>query len=221
MNRVYAVDLGRMDYLEVLEIQKKLERKVALEGEVGYLLISESDPVITVGRASEKDEVIYSEETLRAMGIKRYSVERGGRVTLHGPGQIIGYPIINLENYKRDLHWYLSTLEDVVGEALDEIGVENHRSHGKTGVWTEGGKICAIGVKVKRWVTTHGFALNHTIDLDLFKGINPCGLMEYGVARIEDYREQIERQVIVDALWRSFQRSFQCELIIGQAKDLL
>lgn len=221
MNKVYAVDLGRMDYLEVLEIQEKLERRVALGGEEGYLLISESEPVITVGRASEEDEVIYSEETLRAMGIKRYSVERGGRVTLHGPGQIVGYPIINLENYKKDLHWYLSSLEEIVGEALDEIGLENQRVQGKTGVWTEGGKICAIGVKVRRWVTTHGFALNHTIDLELFKGINPCGLMEYGVARIEDYRSQVEREAVIDALCRSFQRRFQCELIIGQAKDLL
>ncbi len=221
MNRVYAVDLGRMDYLEVLEIQEKLERKVALGREAGYLLISESDPVITVGRASEEDEVIYSKETLKAMGIKRYSVERGGRVTLHGPGQIVGYPIINLENYKKDLHWYLSSLEEVVGEALDEIGVENHRVPGKTGVWTEAGKICAIGVKVRRWATTHGFALNHTIDLDLFKGINPCGLMEYGVARIEDYRSRVERKAVIDALCRSFQRRFQCELIIGRAKDLL
>lgn len=221
MNKIYAVDLGRMDYLEVLEIQKKLEKEVAIKGEIGYLLISESDPVITVGRASEEKEIMYSEEGLRAMGIKKYPVERGGRVTLHGPGQIVGYPIVNLENYKKDLHWYLSTLEGVVGEALDEIGIANHRSSGRTGVWTESGKICAIGVKVRRWVTTHGFALNHTIDLDLFKGINPCGLMEYGVARIEDYRGDIDRGEVVDALYRSFQRRFQCELIKAKVNALL
>ena len=221
MNRIFAVDLGRMDYLEVLEIQKKLEKKAAQRGDIGYLLISESDPVITVGRASEEKEIIYSEEGLRSMGIKKYSVERGGRVTLHGPGQIIGYLVVNLENYKKDLHWYLSTLEEVVGDALDEIGVKNHRSPGKTGVWTESGKVCAIGVKVKRWVTSHGFALNHTIDLDLFKGINPCGLMEYGVAKVEDYRGEVHRGEVVDALYRSFQRKFQCELIKTSVNDLL
>ncbi len=221
MNKVYAVDLGRMDYLKVLEIQEKLEKEVAVKGEIGYLLISESDPVITVGRASEEEEIIYSEEGLRARGIKKYPVERGGKVTLHGPGQIVGYPIVNLGNYRKDLHWYLSALEEVVGEALDEIGVENHRTSGRTGVWTESGKICAIGVRVRKWVTTHGFALNHTIDLDLFNGINPCGLMEHGVARIEDYRGHIDREEVVDALYMSFQKRFQCELIKTRGNDLL
>lgn len=221
MNKIYAVDLGKTEYLEVLKIQEKLEKKVVARGEVGYLLISETDPVITTGRSSDEDEILYTEERLRSMEIKKYPVERGGRVTLHGPGQIIGYLIINLENYKKDLHWYLSSVEDVIGGALDELEIESYKSKGRTGVWTRRGKVCAIGVKVRRWVTSHGFALNHTIDLDLFKAINPCGLMEYGVSKIDDYRQGIERKVVVEAVYRSFQKSFECELIKTEVNNLL
>lgn len=219
MERIYAVDLGRRDYIEVLEIQKILEERA--ERETGYLLISENDPVITVGRSAGEDEVLYSPERLEALGIKRYDTERGGRVTLHGPGQIVGYPILNLEGLKKDLHWYLSSLENIVGRVLERLGIENFRSPGKTGVWTPQGKVCAIGVKVKRWITTHGFALNHTIDLDLFKSINPCGLMGYGLTRIEDHRKGVERERIVEEIYRSVEEEFSCRVERREIEDIL
>lgn len=221
MNTIYVMDLGRMEYGEVLEIQEQLEKRVVEDKREGYLLISENPPVITVGRSAEEDEVIYSDERLKSLGISKYTTERGGRVTLHGPGQIVGYPIINLESYKKDLHWYLAALEDVVGETLLKLGIENYRSKGKTGVWTRKGKICAIGVRVKRWVTTHGFALNHTIDLNLFNSINPCGLKEYGLAKIEDYVGDTERKEVLQAIYSSFENGFQCTVEEVKVEDIL
>lgn len=220
MKKVYMIDLGNKDYLEVLKIQEDLEKRAAENKEVGYLLISENDPVITVGRSAGADEVLYSDIRLKQMGISKYSTDRGGRVTLHGPGQIVGYPIINLENYKKDLHWYLETLEDVIGGVLSEVDIDNFKVEGKTGVWTEEGKICAIGVKVKRWVTTHGFALNHSIDLELFDSINPCGLKEDGVAKIESFDSSVKRDDLIKKIYINFRDRFSCELIKKNANDL-
>jgi len=221
MNTIYVVDLGRREYDEVLEIQGRLEKRVVEDKKKGYLLISENPPVITVGRSAEDNEVIYSDERLKSLGISKYTTERGGRVTLHGPGQVVGYPIINLESYKKDLHWYLTALEDVVGETLMKLGVETFKSQGKTGVWTKRGKICAMGVKVKRWVTTHGFALNHTIDLNLFNSINPCGLKEDGLAKIEDYMEGIERKEVLQSIYSSFEEGFQCTVKEVEIEEIL
>lgn len=220
MKKVYMVDLGVRDYLEVLKIQKELEKRVVENKEIGYLLISENKPVITIGRSAKVDEVLYSDTRLKQLGISKYDTDRGGRVTLHGPGQIVGYPIINLENYKKDLHWYLKTLEEVIGGVLLEVGIDNFKIEGKTGVWTEKGKICAIGVKVKRWVTTHGFALNHTIDLGLFDSINPCGLKEDGLAKVEDYDNQVRRDDLIKKISEKFQKDFNCKVIKKNTNDL-
>ena len=220
MKKIYAIDLGSRDYLEVLKIQEKLEKRVIENKEIGYLLISENEPVITVGRSAGIDEILYSDIRLKQLGISKYNTDRGGRVTLHGPGQIVGYPILNLENYKKDLHWYLENLENVIGRVLSELNIDNFKLKGKTGVWTEKGKVCAIGVKVKKWVTTHGFALNHTIDLGLFDSINPCGLKEDGLAKVEEYDDRVKRDDLIKKIYEEFENRFNCKVIKKYTNDL-
>jgi lipoyl(octanoyl) transferase len=134
------------------------------------LLLLEHPPVVTLGRTS------HAEHVIRAEGIDVVEVERGGDVTYHGPGQLVGYPIFDLRHYRQDLHWYLRTLEQALIEGLAILGIPAERNAGYTGVWTKGRKIASIGVHVKQWVTWHGFALNVTTDLGAFDRIVPCGI---------------------------------------------
>ncbi|HYK09739.1 MAG TPA: lipoyl(octanoyl) transferase LipB [Gemmatimonadales bacterium] len=171
MNRVEVLDRGVVPYVEALEYQRGLARE-RIEGRLDHdvLVLLEHPPVVTLGRSSHAENVIRSE------GIDVVEVERGGDVTYHGPGQLVGYPVFDLRNYKQDLHWYLRTLEQALIEGLALLGIPAERNPGYTGVWTKGRKIASIGVHVKQWVTWHGFALNVTTDLGGFERIVPCGI---------------------------------------------
>src|SRR5438552_12860422 len=172
-----VVQAGLVPYVEALEWQRALAQ-ARIEREVPHdlLLLLEHPPVVTLGRNSHRADVLRPDDEGR--GIEVYEVERGGDVTFHGPGQLVGYPILDLGGYRRDLHWYLRTLEQVLIEALAALGVPAERKPGYTGVWTRGGtrKIASIGIHVKQWVTWHGFALNVTTDLSYFDRIVPCGI---------------------------------------------
>ncbi|HSD32404.1 MAG TPA: lipoyl(octanoyl) transferase LipB [Gemmatimonadales bacterium] len=170
---------GRVPYRAALAWQRALaeERIAGRRGDL--LLLLEHDPVVTLGRTSDSGNLLQTE------GLDVVEVERGGDVTYHGPGQLVGYPILDLSRYRQDLHWYLRTLEDALIAALARLNIAAGREPGRTGVWTGGRKIASIGVHVKRWVTWHGFALNVTTDLKAFDRIVPCGIPGVVMTSIE------------------------------------
>jgi len=175
--RIRLHDLGRREYGEVLELQRELCRaRVAGELTEDVLLLVEHEPVVTLGRGTRASSLPLAPEELKHRGVSVVEVERGGDVTYHGPGQLVGYPILDLREHRQDLHWYLRTLEDVLITAMDRMGIEASRNPGLTGVWTAGRKLASIGIHVKQWVTFHGFALNVSTDLAGFDLIVPCGI---------------------------------------------
>jgi lipoyl(octanoyl) transferase len=175
--RLRVVDLGPRAYEEVLELQRGLCRqRMAGEHTEDLLLLVEHEPVVTLGRGTRPGTLRLTRDDLSAQGVTLVEVERGGDATFHGPGQLVGYPVIDLREHREDLHWYLRQLEGVLIAALAELGVPSERNPGLTGVWTRGRKIASIGIHVKQWVTFHGFALNVTTDLRGFDVIVPCGI---------------------------------------------
>ena len=189
---VWVVGLDRRSYDEVLQLQREVA-KARIDGtiEQDVLLLVEHPPVITTGRSTDQAHLVTAADELARRGIALHDIERGGDVTYHGPGQLVGYPIYDLREHRQDLHWYLRQLEGALISALDGLGIEAGRSEGLTGVWTGGRKIASIGIHVKQWVTWHGFALNVTTDLSAFDLIVPCGID--GVTMTSVQRELGER----------------------------
>ena len=184
-DRVFEViQAGRVPYDEALAWQRGLAQE-RIAGRLAHdvLLLLEHPPVITLGRSSHAEHVLAPD----AEGIAVFEIERGGDVTYHGPGQLVGYPILDLTHHRQDLHWYLRTLEQALIDALAQLGIPAERNPGYTGVWTSAGKrkIASIGVHVKQWVTWHGFALNVTTDLSGFDRIVPCGISGVEMTSIE------------------------------------
>jgi lipoyl(octanoyl) transferase len=211
-----VVDLGRRAYGGVLELQRSLcRRRVAGELSDDVLLLVEHEPVVTLGRGTQPGSLPLSTGALAARGLEVFEVERGGDVTLHAPGQLVGYPIFDLTGWRRDLHWYLRRLEAVLIRGLDRLDIPAERNPGKTGVWTEGRKIASIGIHVKQWVTLHGFALNVSTELALFDLIVPCGIP--GVAMTSVTRErpalaapwERTREAVLDAFGVVFERELE------------
>ena len=176
-SRLVVQDLGRGSYAEVLELQRRLCRqRISGDTSEDILLLVEHDPVVTLGRGVRPGSLPLTPAELEARGLQVFEVERGGDVTFHGPGQLVGYPIIDLHKHREDLHWYLRRLEAGLIQALAAMGIEGTTAAGLTGVWTGGRKIASIGIHVKQWVTFHGFALNVTTDMNYFDLIVPCGI---------------------------------------------
>ena len=171
------VDLGHRPYLPVLELQRALCRARG-EGIIDQdiLLLVEHPPVMTLGRSTKRSSLPIPVAELPSHGVEVHEIERGGDVTFHGPGQLVGYPIVDLQQMKPDLHWYLQELEGGLIDALATLGIAASRSTGQTGVWIGARKVASIGVHVKKWITFHGFALNVTTDLKYFDLIVPCGI---------------------------------------------
>jgi lipoyl(octanoyl) transferase len=175
--RLRLLDLGRQPYLETLELQRALcRRRMAGTLDEDLLLLVEHEPVVTLGRGTRASSLPLSADELTRRGVTVAEVERGGDVTYHGPGQLVGYPILQLREHREDLHWYLRQLEAALITALAGVGIAAGATPGLTGVWTGGRKIASIGVHVKQWVTLHGFALNVSTDLRAFDLIVPCGI---------------------------------------------
>ena len=166
--------LGRFAYDEGLDLQKQLEQKVIKKRETDYLLLLEHPHTFTLGRRAKNDGVLATAERLKSLDVTVFETNRGGKVTYHGLGQIVGYPIINLSPDREDVHKYVRDLEEVLILTMHDFGIEAFRIEGLTGVHTREGKIAAIGVHLKRWVTTHGFALNVNTDLSFFDWIIAC-----------------------------------------------
>jgi lipoyl(octanoyl) transferase len=166
-----VVQAGRVPYGEALEWQRRLaQERIAGRLPHDLLLLLEHPPVITLGRGSDVGHLLQRD------GVEVFDIERGGDVTYHGPGQLVGYPILDLRQHRQDLHWYLRALEQALITALADLEIPAERRPGFTGVWTRGRKIASLGVHVKQWVTWHGFALNVTTDLTAFDRIVPCGI---------------------------------------------
>ena len=176
MRKCCVRELGRIDYARAFDLQQQLaaERKQGLIAD--QLLLLEHPHVITMGRNAHRENLLASPEILERAGIELHHTDRGGDVTYHGPGQIVGYPIVDLRDWKRDVGAYLRALEQVLIETLAGFGITAGRREGATGVWVGDAKVAAMGVHISRWVTSHGFALNLDTDLEYFKYIVPCGL---------------------------------------------
>src|SRR5678815_3143386 len=177
MSELWVANLGTVPYEEALELQRELARE-RISGAIpqDMLLLLEHPPVVTLGRSAKSKNLVASAEFLASRGVELFEVERGGDVTFHGPGQLVGYPIIDLKRHKLDLHWYLRQVEEGLIRTLAEYGIPAERNIGFTGVWTKNRKIASIGVHARDWVTWHGFALNVTTDLSYFDFIIPCGI---------------------------------------------
>ncbi len=185
-SQLWVVRLGTMSYAEALEMQRAAARaRIAGEIPEDLLLLVEHPPVVTLGRSAKDAHLLASPALLAARGIELFEVERGGDVTFHGPGQLVGYPIVDLKRHKRDLHWYLRRVEEALIAGLAGYGIAGERNEGYTGVWTGGRKIASIGVHARDWVTWHGFALNVSTDLAFFDLIVPCGISGVTMTSIE------------------------------------
>lgn len=211
-----VVEAGRVPYAAALEWQRELAAaRVARRLDHDVLLLLEHPPVITLGRAGRGEHLLSPE------GVEVFEVERGGDVTFHGPGQLVGYPIFDLTHHRQDLHWYLRTLELALIGALAELGVPAERRDGFTGVWTRGRKIASIGVHVKQWVTWHGFALNVSTDLASFERIVPCGIDGVVMTSIEREAGSADWDAVIIAVTRSFQSVFGFETLRSSLTPLL
>jgi len=191
MKDFLVLDLGLRSYAEALSFQRSLAAaRIAKRVPHDVLVLVEHPPVITLGRSTKAGNLLASEALLAARGVELYEVERGGDVTFHGPGQLVGYPIVDLTEHKQDLHWYLREVEDVIIRGVAPFGVVAERNPGKTGVWTNGRKLASIGVHARSWVTWHGFALNVETDLGYFDLMVPCGIADVVMTSVA--RELVE-----------------------------
>jgi len=189
MTTCLVTDLGLIPYADACALQQRLAaaRKAGAIDDV--FLLCEHPHVITLGRNASRANLLASENVLRQKGVELHSTNRGGDITYHGPGQIVGYPIVNLANIKRDVGWYVRTLEETMIRASADFGVTSYRVPGKTGIWVRAGdteeKLAAIGVHISRWVTSHGFAYNVSTDLRYFDLIIPCGIADRKATSLE------------------------------------
>ncbi len=238
-------DLGLMDYQKAWDYQEKLlqenvRRKSAVFSQqsalnaqlsfsnetadcqmptVNYLLFTEHPSVYTLGKSGKKENVLLDDDELKEKDIQFFNTNRGGDITFHGPGQIVGYPILDLEKFYTDIGKYLRRLEEVIIQTMAEYGIKGERSPGETGVWIEPGvpgrerKICAIGVRCSRWITMHGFAFNVCTDLSYFNHIIPCGIVNKQVTSLEkELGNNPDLQEVKEKLKRNFESVFDAEL---------
>ena len=230
LQKVHFKDLGSIEYGEAWKYQESLLfenadiKKKLVNGETNantshYLLFCEHPPVYTLGKSGKEEHVLVSKEELERRNIAYYETNRGGDITFHGPGQIVGYPIIDLEKYYRDIGRYLRSLEEVIILTLAEYGIKGERSKGETGVWIDpenkmkARKICAMGVRCSRWITMHGFALNVNTNLEYFTMIVPCGIVGKQVTSLEkELGKQVDIEEVKRKLISKFEHVFECEM---------
>ncbi|NER18700.1 lipoyl(octanoyl) transferase LipB [Spongiivirga citrea] len=231
MNKlVHFEDLGLKDYKETWDYQEQLFKTV-VDSKIqnrrnetsfatnNHLLFVEHPHVYTLGKSGDISNLLVNEQQLKEKGATFYKINRGGDITYHGPGQIVGYPILDLENFFTDIHKYLRLLEEMIILTLEEYGLKAERSKGETGVWLDVGtpfarKICAMGVKASRWVTMHGFALNVNTDLGYFDNIIPCGIKEKAVTSLHvEMSGKVDEKEVKQKLLKHFEELFECESV--------
>lgn len=178
---IAAHDLGFRNYRESWNYQKHLQKNVMSGESEDTLLLVEHEPVYTLGKNADENHLLQNSP----QDVEVFHVERGGDITFHGPGQLVGYPILDLHRYRKSVHWYMRSLEQVIIQTLNSFEITAEVKEGLTGVWVGDEKIAALGVRISRWVTMHGFAINVHPDLSYYDGIIPCGIFEYGVTSME------------------------------------
>jgi len=222
-------DLGLMEYKAAWDLQEKLlHENVAVKSDSNsnsadtthYLLFTEHPPVYTLGKSGNKSNVLMSDEELAANNISFFHINRGGDITFHGPGQIVGYPILDLEKFYTDIGRYLRNIEEVIILTLADYGLKGDRSKGETGVWLDPDvpgkerKICAIGVRCSRWVTMHGFAFNVNTDLSYFNNIIPCGIANKQVTSLsKELGREMDINEVKEKVKRNFEKIFEAEIV--------
>ena len=233
MNRdIVLHDLGLLDYQKAVDYQTKIFNKIidqklknrkSVNKEItqNHLIFVEHPNVYTLGKSGDINNLLLSKEDLEKKEIQFFNTNRGGDITCHGPGQIVCYPILDLDNFFSDIHKYLRCLEEVVIQTLNEFGIKSERSLDETGVWIEpkqisARKICAMGVKASRWVTMHGFALNVDNDLSYFENIIPCGISNKSVTSItNEIADQVDISDVKEKIIKNFENIFSAKLING------
>lgn len=202
-------DLGKIDYKVAWDLQKEIfDLRLHNKTEDTFFLL-EHPHTYTLGKVADKENLISTSEQLKELGISVYEIDRGGDITYHGPGQIVGYPIIKLSDWKEDTHEYLRALEEVIIKTCSEYGLSTNRKPKYTGVWLGERKIAAIGIKVSRWITMHGFAFNVNTDLNYFGGIIPCGIKDKDVTSLQrELGKEIEINEVKEKLVKNFQKIF-------------
>lgn len=233
MPRVLVQDLGRIPYKQAWDYQdklfftsvdqKRINRSLPDDQQVlnkNYLLFCEHPPVITLGKSGHPENLLLNEQALAERGIEYFKANRGGDITFHGPEQIVGYPILDLDQFFTDIHKYLRLLEEMIIRTLAEYGIEAHRLPGATGVWLDpdvphkARKICAMGIRCSRWVTMHGWALNVNTDLNYFNYIVPCGISDKQVTSMEkELGSPVPIGEVKAKLQRHFAELFECQLV--------
>ena len=209
--KILIQDLGFKKYKSVLSLQKKLQKQRITGDTQDTLILVEHEPVYTLGKNANRDHLLQS----RDKSVEIYNIERGGDVTFHGPGQLVGYPILDLKNYKKSVSWYMRTLEELTIRVLKEFDIKGNRIKGLTGVWVGNKKIAAQGVRISRWVTMHGFSINVCPQLSYYDGIIPCGIFDYDVTSME---ECLNKKLSIKKIKNSVSKIF-LELFISGNKN--
>jgi lipoyl(octanoyl) transferase len=221
MTKLSVVDLGLQNFADAFAIQEETVAARQAGNIPDTLILVEHTPVYTLGRNADEANVIYSAESLQTHGIELVRTTRGGQVTYHGPGQLVGYPVINLRERKQGVLWYVEQLENMLIETLKACGIESEAGRKDRGVWIGDNKIAALGVRVTRHVTMHGFALNVAVNLDDYSGIIPCGIRDKGVTSLHCFKPDITieavKQILIDSFCNVFDYG-EVELAVNYSK---
>ena len=206
-----VVDWGLIDYEEAWQRQRELADAILSSNEPDTLVFCEHPAIITLGRTTQQGAIVADSAELQRRGVVVVENDRGGEATIHSPGQLVGYPVFNLERTKPDLHWFLRSIEQSIISMLGSFGITGKQVQGLTGVWVgDDRKICAIGIHCKRWVTTHGFALNVNNDLSLFDTIIPCGILDKTVTSMEkELGNEVFHTLVKEQVTKAFRHQFE------------
>lgn len=228
--KIILRDIGKSSFSDAWEYQEDIFKKIidqkiknrSNENKIetnNFLIITEHDPVYTIGKSGDISNLLLNDDEMKTQGIEFYKINRGGDITYHGPGQIMGYPIIDLDNFFTDINLYLRKLEEVIINTLKSYDLEGFTIKGETGVWVKDNnglskKVCAFGIRASRWVTMHGFSFNVNPELNYFKNIIPCGITDKGVTSVSELKNRnIEMNEIKQILYKNFAESFSAKLV--------
>ena len=228
--KIILRDIGKSSFSDAWEYQEDIFKKIinqkiknrSNENKMetnNFLIITEHDPVYTIGKSGDISNLLLNDDEMKTQGIEFYKINRGGDITYHGPGQIMGYPIIDLDNLFTDINLYLRKLEEVIINTLKSYDLEGFTIKGETGVWVKDNnglskKVCAFGIRASRWVTMHGFSFNVNPELNYFKNIIPCGITDKGVTSVSELKNRnIEMNEIKQILYENFAESFNAKLV--------
>ena len=228
--KIILRDIGKSSFSDAWEYQEDIFKKIidqkiknrSNENKMetnNFLIITEHDPVYTIGKSGDISNLLLNDDEMKKQGIEFYKINRGGDITYHGPGQIMGYPIIDLDNFFTDINLYLRKLEEVIINTLKSYDLEGFTIKGETGVWVKDNnglskKVCAFGIRASRWVTMHGFSFNVNPELNYFKNIIPCGITDKGVTSVSELKNRnIEMNEIKQILYKNFAESFSAKLV--------